>query len=96
MRLRCIRLRMGKLVRCGLCSSLKMENIKKYWYFIVAIFAVSIIFKPTFCFVILGLIMLYLGIDYKIIIDEIEKMVLSSKENVLNINLITKVIEYQL
>jgi hypothetical protein len=36
-----------------------MEQIKKYWYIIVAFFIFFIFYKPIYCFLILGIIILF-------------------------------------
>jgi len=50
-----------------------MKNLEKYGYFIFAVFVIFMFVKPAICFLILGFYMLYLGSEYKVIIDEIEQ-----------------------
>ena len=40
-----------------------MEYIKKYWIFIVVVFAISMLVKPALCFLIIGFIGSYSAID---------------------------------
>ncbi|MBA5245742.1 DUF3592 domain-containing protein [Marnyiella aurantia] len=41
-----------------------MKFLKKYWYYIIGVFAICMFVKPTFCFIILGSVIFYAGIDY--------------------------------
>jgi hypothetical protein len=41
-----------------------MKFLEKYWNYIVGIFAICMFVKPTLCFVILGSVIFYAGIDY--------------------------------
>ncbi len=41
-----------------------MKILEKYWIFIVVIFVICMFAKPLLCFIILGIITFFLGIDY--------------------------------
>ena len=50
-----------------------MEQIKKYWYFIVALFTFFMFYEPIYCFLILGLIVMFLAVDSLFFFDYINK-----------------------
>jgi hypothetical protein len=41
-----------------------VKFLEKYWYYIVGLFAICMFTKPVFCFIILGSIFFYSGLDY--------------------------------
>lgn len=41
-----------------------MKYLEKYWYYIVGLFVFCMFTKPVFCFIILGSIFFYVGLDY--------------------------------
>jgi hypothetical protein len=50
-----------------------MEQIKKYWYFIVALFIFFIFYKPVFCFLLLGILLMFFAINSLTFFDHINK-----------------------
>jgi hypothetical protein len=50
-----------------------MEQIKKYWYFIVALFIFCMFYKPIFCFLLLGMILIFFSVNSLTFFDFINK-----------------------
>ena len=50
-----------------------MEHIKKYWYVYIALFVFFMLYKPVFCFLILGLMIFVLALNCFSFIDYINK-----------------------
>jgi Protein of unknown function (DUF3592) len=54
-------------------KKIEMEQIKKYWYFIVALFIFFMFYKPVFCFLLLGILLMFFAINSLTFFDYINK-----------------------
>jgi len=50
-----------------------MEQIKKYWYFIVALFIFCMFYEPIFCFLLLGIILMFFAVNSLTFFEYINK-----------------------
>src|ERR1700722_11675215 len=60
-----------------------MTFIKKYWIAIVIVFALSMLIKPALCFLIIGLLAIYVGIEAIIFQNSIREKGIMCTGNIL-------------